>query len=59
MNAGQIIEEFWRAMETNDFHAAAQLLHDEFTLEWQQSGERIHGRENFEKINTFYPAEGK
>lgn len=59
MNAKQIVEEFWRTMETNDFHAVAQLLHDEFTLEWHQSGERIRGRENFEKINTYYPAEGK
>ncbi|MCQ3936211.1 MAG: nuclear transport factor 2 family protein [Chloroflexi bacterium] len=59
MNAKQIVEQFWQTMETNDFHAAAQLLHDDFLLEWQQSGERIRGRDNFAKINTAYPAEGK
>lgn len=59
MNVRQIIQQFWQTMETNDFHAVAELLHDEFTLEWHQSGERIRGRENFEKINAYYPAEGK
>lgn len=58
MNAKQILELFWQTMETNDFHAVAELLHDEFTLEWHQSGERIRGRENFEKINAYYPTEG-
>lgn len=55
MYTKQIVEQFWQTMETNDFHAAAQLLHDDFLLEWQQSGERIRGRENFAKINTRIP----
>lgn len=59
MNNKQILENFWVTMETNDFHAASQLLHDEFILEWPQSGERILGRDNFAAINTNYPAEGK
>ena len=59
MNNKQILEQFWATMETNDFHAVAQLLHDEYTLEWPQSGERIRGRENFAGMNTAYPAEGK
>ena len=59
MNNKQILENFWGTMETNDFHAASQLLHDDYTLEWPQSGERILGRENFAAINTNYPAEGK
>ena len=46
-------------MEGNDFYAVDQLMHDEFTLEWLQSGEHIRGRENFAKLNTAYPAEGK
>ena len=45
-------------METNDFHAASQLLHDDYTLEWPQSAERIVGRYNFASVNTNYPAEG-
>jgi hypothetical protein len=46
-------------METNDFYAVAELLHDDYILEWRQSGERIRGRDNFAAINTYYPAEGK
>ena len=59
MNPKQVIETFWQTMEGNDFYAVAQLMHDEFTLEWPQSGERIRGRENFAKLNTAYPAEDK
>ncbi len=59
MNSKQIIENFWASMATNDFYASAQLLHDDFALEWPQSGERILGRDNFAAINKNYPAEGK
>lgn len=59
MNNKKILEQFWATMETNDFHAVAQLLHDEYTLEWPQSGERIRGRENFAGMNTAYPADGR
>ena len=59
MNSKQILENFWETMKTNDFYAVAELLHDDFVLEWPQSGERIRGRENFAAINTYYPAEGK
>src|SRR6185503_9738292 len=59
MNNKQIVENFWLTMATNDFYAAAGLLHDDYVLEWPQSGERIRGRDNFAAINTFYPAAGK
>ena len=59
MNNKQIIENFWSIMATNDFYAVAQLLHDDYVLDWVQSGERIRGRDNFAAINTYYPAEGK
>lgn len=59
MNNKQILETFWATMETNDFYAAAKLLHDDYILEWPQSGEQILGRDNFAAINTNYPAEGK
>ena len=59
MNNKQILENFWETMGTNDFHAASRLLHDDYTLEWPQSGERILGRDNFAEINISYPAEGK
>ena len=59
MNSKQVLEQFWDAMKTNDFYAVAELLHDEYILEWPQSGERIRGRAHFAAINTYYPAEGK
>jgi len=58
MNSKQILENFWDTMATNDFHAAAQLLHDDYILEWPQSGERVCGRENFSALNSTYPNEG-
>lgn len=58
MKPKEIIEQFWQVMEGNDFYKAAELLHDDFTLEWNQSGERIRGRENFAKLNTAYPTQG-
>lgn len=50
---------FWQAMQTNDFRAAAEWLHDDYVLDWPQSGERIRGRDNFAAINEHYPAAGR
>ena len=55
----QVIEGFWAAMQTNDFKAAGEFLHDDYLLEWPQSGERIHGRASFVEINENYPAHGR
>lgn len=46
-------------MQTNDFQRAAELLHEDYILEWPQSGERIRGRANFVAINESYPAHGR
>jgi ketosteroid isomerase-like protein len=55
----QIVENFWAAMQTNDFKDAGEFLHDDYVLEWPQSGERIRGRTNFVAINENYPAHGR
>ena len=55
----EIIEGFWAAMQTNDFKAASEFLHDDYVLEWPQSGERIRGRANFVAVNEHYPAHGR
>jgi ketosteroid isomerase-like protein len=55
----QVIEAFWAAMQTNDFRRAGELLHEDYILEWPQSGERIRGRANFVAINENYPAHGR
>jgi len=54
----QVVEQFWTAIHDNDFHAAGELLHDDYVLEWPQSGERIRGRANFIAVNEHYPAAG-
>ncbi len=54
----QVIEEFWAAMQTNDFKSAGEWLHEDYVLEWPQSGERIRGPANFVAINEHYPAHG-
>lgn len=61
MTAGEsrrLIEQFWLRMGSNDWRAVGELLHDEYVLEWPQSGERIRGRENFAAVNERYPAAG-
>jgi ketosteroid isomerase-like protein len=55
----QIVQAFWAKMQTNDFKAAGELLHDDYILDWPQSGERIRGRANFVTINEHYPAYGR
>jgi ketosteroid isomerase-like protein len=53
-----IVERFWQTMNTNDWHAVGELLHDDYLLTWPQSGERIRGRQNFAAVNANYPAAG-
>jgi ketosteroid isomerase-like protein len=55
----EVVLRFWAAIDANDFAAAGALLHDDYVLEWPQSGERIRGRENFVAVNTNYPTEGR
>jgi ketosteroid isomerase-like protein len=55
----QVVEEFWAAMQTNDFRAAARLLSEDFVLDWPQSGERVRGRDDFSTLNENYPVTGR
>ncbi len=59
LSSRDVIEHFWQTMQSNDFRAAAQWLHDDYVLDWPQSGERIRGRDNFAIINERYPAAGR
>ncbi|MFM0040984.1 nuclear transport factor 2 family protein [Paraburkholderia sediminicola] len=56
--ASHVVQEFWRLMATNNFHAVAAVLAQDFVLEWPQSKERIRGAANFAQLNTEYPAQG-
>lgn len=54
----ETVERFWALMASNDFNSVAQVLADDFVLDWPQSNERIRGRENFVRMNAEYPAHG-
>ncbi len=54
-----IVRQFWAAMETNDWAAAAALFADNYVLHWPQSGERIRDGANFVAVNASYPAAGR
>lgn len=54
----ELVTEFWRLMATNDFDSVAQVLADDFVLEWPQSKERIRGAANFGRMNREYDAKG-
>ncbi len=58
MNSIEIVREYWSRMETNDFAFAAEILSDEFILDWPQSNERIIGKKNFVAVNAEYPTQG-
>lgn len=57
--AREVVLRFYEQMATNDFRAAAESLHEDYLLEWPQSGERIRGRDNFIAVNEHYPASGR
>ncbi|WP_110515665.1 nuclear transport factor 2 family protein [Herpetosiphon llansteffanensis] len=57
-NAYEIVSKFWQLMQSNDFTAVGAVLHDDYTLDWPQSNERIRGRAAFAQINAEYPAAG-
>lgn len=59
ISAIEVVKEFYRRMNTNDFHFAGQMLSESYVLEWPQSKERIRGRDNFVAVNEEYPAHGR
>ena len=56
--ARRIVERYWQTMNANDWHGASELLHDDYALDYPQSGERFRGREHFIALNADYPAAG-
>jgi ketosteroid isomerase-like protein len=55
----EIVHKFWETMQTNDYRAVGEYLSEDFVLEWPQSKERLHGRENFTQMNEEYPTHGR
>lgn len=48
------VEHYWQALAQRDLETAYLLRHEEFVLEWPQSGERVKGRENLRAIEGAY-----
>jgi limonene-1,2-epoxide hydrolase len=59
ISATEVVKEFYRRMNTNDFRSATQMLSQDYTLEWPQSRERIRGRDNFVAVSEESPACGR
>ncbi len=49
---------FWALMHSNRFDRVAEVLAQDFTLHWPQSGESIRGAADFAAMNAGYPAHG-
>ena len=58
MNAKEVVNAFWQAMQSNDFYKASEWLSEDFEGVWSQSSEKIIGRDNFAALNTNYPSHG-
>ncbi|MBF0407591.1 MAG: nuclear transport factor 2 family protein [Candidatus Riflebacteria bacterium] len=58
MTSKEIILKFWQLMDSNNFESVQEVLSDNFVLDWPQSGERVHGLQNFARINSEYPSHG-
>jgi hypothetical protein len=43
---GQVVMRFMAGTALDDFDSIADLVHDDFVMEWPQSGERFSGRDN-------------
>lgn len=43
---GELVLRFMAGTASGAFDAVAELVHDDFVMEWPQSGERFTGRDN-------------
>jgi len=51
----ECVREYGAAMAAFDLDALGRLRHPEWSVYWPQSGERVHGMENFADIIRNYP----
>jgi ketosteroid isomerase-like protein len=55
MGNRQVVERYARAASEDDFDAQDALIHDDYILDFPQSGERIRGRVNRRAMVEQYP----
>jgi ketosteroid isomerase-like protein len=51
----QVVQRYAKALGDDDFDAQAELVHDDYVLDYPQSGERIVGRANRRAVTENYP----
>ena len=51
----EVVARFWRAMQANDWRAAADLFVEEIVVDWPCSGEQIVGRDDYVALQERYP----
>ncbi|MBC9245609.1 nuclear transport factor 2 family protein [Paracoccus sp. 11-3] len=57
--SGQLVREFWHAMNGNDWTAVAiRFLSEDFTSHWPQTEEVIEGPAQFAQVNGAFPGQG-
>jgi limonene-1,2-epoxide hydrolase len=49
------VERYFQAFERQDLDAMEKLLHEDYVEEYPQSGERIHGKQNWRSVTGNYP----
>jgi ketosteroid isomerase-like protein len=55
MGNRSVVERYAEAMSNDDFDAQDALVHDDYVVEYPQSGERIRGRSNRRAVLEGYP----
>jgi len=50
-----VVERFWSAFAVRDLETSASLLSDRFEQRWPQSGELIHGPDNWLAMASSHP----
>ena len=49
------LDQHWAASDANDFETEHQIYREDAVLEYPQSGERIHGRQNIQASRAAQP----
>jgi hypothetical protein len=55
MDADALVEELWRRMQAREWAELAELLAEDFVLQWPHARLQLHGRTNFVEFNRNYP----
>src|SRR3954463_767807 len=50
------LHRHWAASAAGDQDAEHEIYHDDVTVDYPQSGERIHGRRNLQALRSHHPA---